>query len=426
MPGPAIRAWHLAELLAAEHTVTLASSVACDRTHPTMQLVHADDEEIRQRAGDCAAIVAPGSFVRRYPWIESLDVPLAVDLYDPYHLENLEPDGQSLAEQAATVDHLSQVVVEDLRRGDFFLCASERQRDFWLGSLAAVGRVNPYTYAEDPALRHLIDLVPFGISPIPPMASAHGLRGVVPGIGEGDQILLWGGGVYNWFDPMSLLAAVRRLVPSFPRLRLVFLGMGHPNPEIPTMRVATELRSAADAWGLTDRQVFFLEGWVPYDRRADYLLDADIGVSTSPDHVETRFAFRTRVLDYLWTGLPTLLTAGDALAEVIGDAGAGVVVAPGDIDAMAVGIRQLLEGPPTAATIRAVADRYRWDRAAEPLVAWCRAPRVAGDRVARVPGPGGGKANAEGVTDVSSATPSASGWSLGQVLRTRRWSRPAG
>jgi glycosyltransferase involved in cell wall biosynthesis len=411
MPGPAIRAWHLAELLAAEHTVTLASSVACDRSHPAMQLVHADGEEIRQRAADCAAIIAPGSFVRRYPWIESLDVPLAVDLYDPYHLENLEPDGQSLAEQAATVDRLSQVVVEDLRRGDFFLCASERQRDFWLGSLAAVGRINPYTYAEDPALRRLIDLVPFGISPTPPVAAGHGLRGAVAGIGDGDQILLWGGGVYNWFDPMSLLAAVRNLVSSFPGLRLVFLGMGHPNPEIPTMRVATELRATADAWGLTDRHVFFLEGWVPYERRADYLLDADIGVSTSPDHIETRFAFRTRVLDYLWAGLPTLLSAGDALAEVIGDAGAGVVAAPGDIDAMVAGIRRLLEQPPRRETISAVAARYHWDRAVQPLLAWCRSPRMAGDRVAS--GPRGRDGTA-------------SGWSLGQVLRTRRWSRPAG
>jgi glycosyltransferase involved in cell wall biosynthesis len=391
-----------------------------------MQLVHADDDEVRRLAGDAAAIVAPGSFVRRYPWIESLDVPLAVDLYDPYHLENLEPDGHSVADQAATVDHLSQVVVEDLHRGDFFLCASERQRDFWLGSLAAVGRINPYTYAEDPALRQLIDLVPFGISPTPPVASGHGLRGVVPGIGEGDQILLWGGGVYNWFDPVSLLAAVRRLVPSFPRLRLVFLGMGHPNPEIPTMRVATELRAAAAEWDLTGRHVFFLEGWVPYDRRSDYLLDADIGVSTSPDHIETRFAFRTRVLDYLWAGLPTLLTAGDALADVIGDAGAGVVVAPGDIDAMAAAIRQLLEGPPTAPTIRAVADNYHWDRAAQPLLAWCRAPRLAGDRAAGRSGGGDGTANAEGATDVSSATPSASARRWGPGLRTRRWSRRVG
>ena len=28
-------------------------------------------------------------------------------------------------------------------RGDFFVCASERQRDYWLGMLAAEGRITP-------------------------------------------------------------------------------------------------------------------------------------------------------------------------------------------------------------------------------------------------------------------------------------------
>ena len=58
------------------------------------------------------------------------------------------------------------------------------------------------------------------------------------------------------------------------------------------------------------------EEWVPYERRADWLLDADVGVSAHRDDVETRFAFH-RVLDYLWAGLPVLCTAGDALADEV-------------------------------------------------------------------------------------------------------------
>ena len=38
-------------------------------------------------------------------------------------------------------------------RGDFFLCASERQRDLWLGHMSALGRVNFATYAQDNTLR---------------------------------------------------------------------------------------------------------------------------------------------------------------------------------------------------------------------------------------------------------------------------------
>jgi glycosyltransferase involved in cell wall biosynthesis len=382
MPGPAIRALNLAEQLARTHQVTLATSGVCERTHDSVRMIHAEGAELQALAAVSEGIVGPGSFVRRYPWIRDLEVPLAIDLYDPYHLENLEPDGHPIAEQAATVSRLTEVVTEDLGRGDFFFCASERQRDFWLGSLASAGRVNPYTYGQDPGLHRLIDVVPFGIPQDPPIRQAHGLRATVPGIGRDDRILLWGGGVYNWFDPLSLLLAVELLKDECPDLRLVFLGMGHPNPEIPDMRVASELRAESERRGLTGRQVVFLEGWVPYDRRADYLLDADIGVSTSPDHVESRFAFRTRVLDYLWAGLPTLLTAGDALAEVIDTAGAGVVVPPGDPEAIASGIRKLLRDPPNRETVTELGARYHWDRVVEPLVTWCRNPSIAVDRAA--------------------------------------------
>ena len=37
------------------------------------------------------------------------------------------------------------------------------------------------------------------------------LKGVVPGIGADDKVILWGGGIYNWFDPLTLIRAVDRL-----------------------------------------------------------------------------------------------------------------------------------------------------------------------------------------------------------------------
>src|SRR5204863_1726396 len=111
---------------------------------------------------------------------------------------------------------------EQVRRADWFLCASERQRDFWLGALAALGRVNPATYGVDPTLRSLIDVVPFGIADEPPVRSGPGCRGVVPGIGPDDRLVLWGGGIWNWFDPLTLLHAVAGLRGDVPNVRLVF------------------------------------------------------------------------------------------------------------------------------------------------------------------------------------------------------------
>jgi hypothetical protein len=380
MPGPAIRAWHLAEELAREHPVVLASTAAATRTHPAMEVRHASGSELDDLVASTDAIVAPTSVVRRHPVVAEVTKPLCIDMYIPTHLENLEPFGQAGSDDhIAAVAHQVGVIGDDLGRGDFFLCASERQRDFWLGYLSAIDRVNPATYDDDPTLRRLIDVVPFGLPAAAPAPDGPRLRAAFPAIGPDDPVVIWGGGVYNWFDPLSLVEAIDRLRATVPTIRLVFLGMRNPNPDIPEMRVAVALRRLSDRLGLTDVHVFFNEGWVPYEARAGYLLDAQVAVSTHLAHVETHFSFRTRVLDYLWVGLPMVLTEGDALADDIGRLGLGIAVPPGDPSAIANGLATLLSSPPDRAAIRRYAARYRWDRVLEPLRAWSRAPRRAPD-----------------------------------------------
>ena len=140
-------------------------------------------------------------------------------------------------------------------------------------------------------------------------------------------MVLWGGGIYNWFDPVTLIRGVEIAARRLPGLRLVFMSTGHPNPEIQTMWTQVEARRVAGELGLLGTHVFFNDSWVAYEDRADWLLDADIGVSTHFDHVETRFSFRTRILDYFWSGLPVICTAGDTLADDIERLGIGVTVA---------------------------------------------------------------------------------------------------
>ena len=62
----------------------------------------------------------------------------------------------------------SRVLNEQLRRGDFFLCASDKQRDFWLGQLAATSAASTRRYDADESLRGLLDVVPFGVPDEPP------------------------------------------------------------------------------------------------------------------------------------------------------------------------------------------------------------------------------------------------------------------
>jgi hypothetical protein len=162
------------------------------------------------------------------------------------------------------------------------------------------------------------------------------------------------------------------------------MGLKHPNPNIPKMRMAVEARRLADDLGLTGSHVFFNEGWVPYDQRQDYLLEADIGVSTHLDHLETEFSFRTRILDYLWAGLPMVATQGDAFAELIERRGLGLTVPSQDVDALADALFRLLDDADLAAVCRKhvqeVAPEFAWSRVLQPLLTFCRNPSVAPDR----------------------------------------------
>ncbi|HEX2118535.1 MAG TPA: glycosyltransferase, partial [Acidimicrobiales bacterium] len=305
MAGPAIRAWAMAEALSTEHDVELVTTGTCTITHPRFTCRSVGLADMRGLERWCDILVFQGLILSTFRWLVDSDKILIADVYNPFHLEQLEQAKDQGAEgRARTVSDCTTALNDQLSRGDFFLCASDKQRDFWLGQLSAVGRLNPKNYDADETMESLIAVAPFGVPDEPPIHTRNALKGVVQGIGADDKVILWGGGIYNWFDPITLLHAVDRLRQRRPDVRLFFLGLKHPNPDVPQMRMAVAARSLSDALGLTDKHVFFNEGWVAYEDRQNYLLEADIGVSTHLHHVETAFSFRTRILDYLWAGLP--------------------------------------------------------------------------------------------------------------------------
>jgi glycosyltransferase involved in cell wall biosynthesis len=384
MAGPAIRAWRVAQELALDHEVRLVSLTRAELADPLFSVEVVRHADVNDLVDWCDVFVFQGWVMAGLESFQRSDKVFVADIYDPLHLEQLEQardDGERIRRRA--VRDATAVLNEQLLRGDFFLCASTKQRDLWLGHLASLGRVNPATYDADPGLDSLIDIVPFGISDDPPQRTGPGIRGVVPGVGPDDAVILWGGGVYNWFDPLTLIRAVDRLRTRRPDVRLVFLGMKHPNPDIPEMRMAVEARRLADDLGLTGVHVFFNEEWVPYEHRQNFLLDADVAVTTHFHHVETDYSFRTRVLDYLWATLPTVATSGDSLADLIERRGLGITVPPQDADALADALFALLDDKARAEAcrenIRAAVPDLVWSRTLRPLVEFCRAPRRAPD-----------------------------------------------
>ena len=393
MAGPAIRALELARRLHAGGCgPTLATPHLSDDLAPQPFPVRRYDVErpekvLRPLLAESDALFAHITEIAALPFITRAKLPRIVDLYDPILFESMAVEaatGLPLAPRRHSTSGLVAAIEFALAAGDYFLCASERQRDLWLGALMMLGRVTPMAVDEDPTLRRLIDVVPFGIPGEPPARGAPGAFAALrPPLEARDRVLLWGGGIWNWFDPLTLIRGFHALAQKRADVRLVFLGGRHPNPEVTEMRMQVEARSLAASLGLLDRSVHFLDGWVPYAERGGCLLDSALGVSTHPAHVESHFSFRTRLLDCLWAGLPIVCTRGDVVAELVERESLGLTVPPGDPAALAAAIARLLDDEPLAARCRTnlarVAPEFHWSRVAEPLVRYCHAPRRAAD-----------------------------------------------
>jgi glycosyltransferase involved in cell wall biosynthesis len=388
MAGPAIRAYEIATALARHHEVTLAGppgsapiggeafglAAASPGSSDFLDLARANEILIAQ--------FLPGSLLARL--IGGDPRPrLVMDLYDPRPLEALERGFGLAADQRRL--RLAADAVESLAylaAADFVVCASERQRDLWVGAAMGAGLIEPAIYSEDPTCRSVVDVVPFGVPEDAPNTDGAVLKGVMPGVGDRDRVVVWGGGVWDWLDPITAVKAVEIAATRIERLKLFFMGTGRP-PEgeassFPTMHAGSELERYVAEHGLEGELVVLNRDWIPYRDRGAYLLEADLGVSTHVDHLEARYAFRTRVLDYLWAGLPVVATEGDVLADLIAAKGLGRTAPPGVPEALAEGIVALLaddgEYRATAGRVAAMAPSLRWSRAVEPLLAFCERP----------------------------------------------------
>jgi glycosyltransferase involved in cell wall biosynthesis len=409
MSGPAVRVLEMGRALASVARVTIATPMAAAVEDPHVTFATFSPTEaagLRRLAEDADVLLVQGFTLAQFPFLETMHVPLIVDLYCPFTLEHLEQmRARGAAAGSAAADALAAaqrdaagvlgVQNDQLRDGDYFICASEAQRDFWIGTLHSHGRINPLTYADDPTLRRLIDVVPFGLPEESVTTAASRaqaavnepgrpvMKGVRPGISATDRVLLWGGSMLDWQDPLALIRAVGELARARQDIKLLFMGTRHPNPLVSPMQVVGESRALAQQLGLLDTHVFFNE-WVPYDQRARYLVEADLGVSTHRDHIETHFSFRTRMLDYIWAGLPIVCTRGDFFAGLVETRGLGVTVPPGDVTALSRALADVLDDPAKTSAARsrlhALQHELRWSAVIAPLARYCAQPHFAADR----------------------------------------------
>lgn len=321
--------------------------------------------ELPRILADCDGAIAQGQLANDV-LLEVPGLPVAVDLYDPFLVENLSYY-DTLGLDPYRNDHATWVL--QLARGDFFLCSCEEQRQYYLGLLTALGRVHPRGVAQDPDLQRLLAVVPFGV---PDNLPAHRpLLGPRPG---GARRLLFGG-LYDWYDPWPVLRALERL--DQPLWHLLFIR--NPNPDGTPQRLLGEVESWCRERGWWQERVQVLD-WVPAERRFDLLRDVDLLVATHQMSLETRLSLRTRFLEAMAAGCPVITSDGGAMSRLLRQESAGwVVPLENPEEPLASALSEALAGGEALEKRRRGAERllatFEWDRVLVPLVAFCAEPR---------------------------------------------------
>jgi len=254
-----------------------------------------------------------------------------------------------------------------------------------------VGRVNPIAFENDPRLESLIAIAPFGVPPA--RASAHDddvilsrvdgeesqsarpshfeiLRRASPTQDDGHAANVLFGGIYDWYDPILAIDAVKLARESVPSMTLTFTT--HPNPELTPQGKTAEAMKYAKEFDFVR-----FEPWVEYAERGVFYDRFALALLTFPQSIETDLSMRTRVYDYLWGGLPIVTSSAPGTDELLTRYGAGLIVdsesprafADALLDAMRD--RKRLRGG-----ARRFVDDHQWPRVLQPLVDFVRAPRL--------------------------------------------------
>ncbi|MGH8104624.1 MAG: glycosyltransferase, partial [bacterium] len=359
MAGIAIRYTNLAKYLSRDFEVTLWAPKVERAPEPTVRVWQGAGKESGMKAGaldEFDLIIAPPMAILLFLPLLETTARVVFDLTDPIIFENLHLFPGDETRMSAFLE-LYQLA---LWSGQHFLAANERQRDLWLTILLASRRVPAEQLTAPSVMENYFSLFPTGV-PDEPFEKNR--------MAAGPPVILWSGGAWEWMDPLTPIEAYSKIAERVPHT-LVYLGMNHPSGYFPLARRAKQaMELARNDTRLGGRVEFY--DWIEYEKRTDYYRRAEVGISCHPDGLEAYYAYRTRLLDYLWAGLPVVCTEGETLGDAAAAAGAALLVRPEDPGDVADKLMEvLLDGSHRAGMAQAswrLGESLKWSRTVADL-----------------------------------------------------------
>lgn len=337
MAGPGIRAWHLAAELAKHFPTTLIA-----RREGALP-GDADFRVIARGTRDAAsalkkADVLVGQPARGFRRLRRRQR-VVYDLFDPVLLELREMYGRTPSvRQRVHLEAERWRVRRALASGDLLMVAFAKQRELYRRTRAPIIEV------------------PFGAEGM----AARGKR---------DDLILWGGGAWEWLDPKTAVDAVIAVNQAGVACKLLFLGRSRPN------RHTIERRREDRLDQLIRHGAPYVAAnpeWVPYGERLAWLRRSKIAIMLHRPTAEAAHSIRTRLFDAIAAEVPIITTEEGFAAELVAAEGLGVVVPPGDSGAVADAVIRLLRDDNLFArcvsNLARIRPRFAWDVVTRPLI----------------------------------------------------------
>jgi len=183
-----------------------------------------------------------------------------------------------------------------------------------------------------------------------------------------DFIICFVGSLVAWQGIPTLIAAAERLRTRIPHLRIVMVGGG---PDTDALK--------AQVWQSSVRDICIFAGEVPYEDVPTIIAASDVCVAP---FARTRKASPIKVFEYLACGKPVVSSDIDDIGDFLKRSRAGVVIEPGNAEALANGIEWVYNHPEEALELArrgrlAVEQTRSWEETAKKVSAILESIRIA-------------------------------------------------
>jgi hypothetical protein len=382
--GPGVRAWELAKALGGHGVnITLATPFRSNRKTKNVVIENYSwefPETIKKLIETNDVLLISGPVLARLVMTlkTNIEKPVIVDTYYIPEIEQIILNKYKNLYFDPLPAYLHEMFLY-LRQGDLFLYAFERQFDFLLGILLASGRINQY---NDLLVNNFLLRVPLGIPDYFP-SKGKKIKGIMDGISNEDIVLYWGGGIWEWSAPLILVDALEKIFSKRNNVRVIFGSLHHYDQTIvPIMKTANEFYKQLQERGWINKNCFFLD-WIPYDERGSFLLEVDLGLSLFDHPLESRYAARARLMDYLWTGLPCIVSGDDELSKLLTSLELAIKVDPLKSNNLSEAITAIMDRPfdrfSWLEKHKDVIQFYKWSNIVKPILNYLSNPKLAPD-----------------------------------------------